>query len=124
MKKFKVYDLWINIILIFGFTIFGLIKFDYSFLIGYCVVGAWQIISMFIHGHYRWFSQKAGRRFIYHNIVFVIFLLITFGFLILPLLYFILLILLFAAPFMAVYYTLMCYNEVYVKMQRPISLLK
>jgi hypothetical protein len=30
----------------------------------------------------------------------------------------------FAAPFMAIGYTMMCYKEVYVKMQRPLALLK
>lgn len=124
MKKFKVYDMWISILLINACLIYSLINLDYTFLIGYCVVGGWQLISMIIHAANSWFTEKGSKRNIYHGIVLIILLSALLGLLVTPLLYFILLILLFAAPCMAVFYTMMCYKEITVKMQRPIALLK
>jgi hypothetical protein len=46
------------------------------------------------------------------------------GGLLYPLLWIVMITLLFAAPFMAIYYTWLCYDEVYVKMQRPLAALK
>lgn len=84
MKKFKLYDTWISISLIIGFTIFSLIKLDYSFLIGYCVIGGWQIISMIVHGLNGWFAQKGSVRYRYHIIVAIIALLSLAGLLAYP----------------------------------------
>lgn len=124
MKKFKQIDCWISCILIVTFLIWSLIKQDETFIIGYFVVGGWHIISMFIHIINNWFIEKGGSRNSYHWIVFWIFATAGLGFIFNPLLYILLVAMLFAAPFMAVYYTWLCYNEVYVKMQRPIALLK
>lgn len=124
MKKFKLYDTWISILLIIGFTIFSLVKLDYTFLIGYCVIGGWQIISMIVHGINGWFAQKGSARYRYHCVVAIIIIAALLGILFNSLLMFVLYILLFAAPFMAIYYTWLCYNEVYVKMQRPLAILK
>jgi hypothetical protein len=124
MKKFKTYDMWISILLINGCLIYSLINLDYTFLIGYCVVGGWQLISMIIHTANGWFTEKGSKRMIYHEIVLTVLLLALLGIWVAPLLYFVLLILLFAAPCMAVFYTMMCYKEITVKMQRPLALLK
>ena len=124
MKKFKLYDTWINIGLIGGSLIFSLVKLDYTFLIGYCVVGGWQLISMIVHTLNGWFTQKGTARYNYELAVSIILATGLLGVIIYPLFYIVLFIMLFAAPFMAVYYTHMCYNEVYVKMQRPLALLK
>ena len=124
MRKFKLYDTWINISLITGFAIISLVKLDSTFLIGYCVVGGWQVVSMLMHAANGWFDVKGSGRNIYQATVAVIICLALIGLLLYPVLYLVLMILLFAAPFMAVFYTMICYNEVYVKMQRPISLLK
>ena len=115
MKKFKQIDVWISISLISIFTALGFVRLDYTFFVGYFVVGGWQVISMLVHIAQKWFTDKGGARYIYNWITLVS--LITF-----PLGTF--WILLFTAPFMAVYYTYQCYDEVYVKMQRPPALLK
>lgn len=115
MKKFKIIDLWISIVLITGFAIASLINRDYTFIIGYFVVGGWQVISMIVHAVDRCFTEKRGARYVYHWITFISVVTMPLGSF---------WILLFTAPFMAVYYTWLCYNEVYVKMQRPLAQLK
>lgn len=124
MKKFKIIDTWISIILITGFLLTSLIKRDQTFIYGYFVVGAWQIISMIIHGINGWFTNKGGKRYTYHFIVITLICFSLIGLLFYPFLMLVLVVLIFAAPFMAVAYTMMCYKEVYVKMQRPLALLK
>ena len=115
MKKFKTTDLMINVVLIIGCIIYTLIKFGDSLFISYFIVGGWQVISMIVHIVKKWFTDKGGARYVYNWITLVS--LITF-----PIGSF--WILLFTAPFMAVYYTYQCYDEVYVKMQRPLAQLK
>ncbi len=124
MKKFKQMDAWISIILIIVFTMLSLIRLDDTFLIGYFVVGGWQVISMIIHAVNGWFCEKGSKRYRYHWIVGITLLTVLLGLGIYPLLFIILLVLLFIAPLMAVWYCWLCYEEVYVKMQRPLSLLK
>ena len=115
MKKFKQVDYFISIALILAFSIVSLINMDGTFIIGYLVVGGWQVISMIVHSYHHWFTGKKSLRTNYHWIT--LFSLVT-----MPVGSFI--ILLFTAPFMAVFYTWLCYHELYVKMQRPIHLLK
>ena len=124
MKKFKRIDFWISCILITMFLVLSLIKMDETFIIGYFVVGGWQVISMIIHAVNNWFTQKGGARHSYHWTVFWLFILTGTCFFIPVIILFILFPMLFAAPFMALYYTWLCYNEVYVKMKRPIEILK
>jgi len=58
MKKLKTIDLFINIFLILGFTFYWIIKQDASFILGYFVVGAWQVFSMLFHAYNRCFTYK------------------------------------------------------------------
>lgn len=115
MKKLKTFDLLINITLIAGFAIYGLIKQDGSYLIAYFLVGAWQVISMLLHAYKHIFTYKGGSRHYYHWVALISLLTMPIGSV---------WILLFTAPFMAIYYTYLCYHEVYVKMQRPLAVLK
>ena len=124
MKKFKTIDTWISFGLIIVFTLLSLIKLDYTFLVGYCTVGGWQMISMMIHAINGWFTHRKAGRFNYHFIVAVLAALSLLGLFVFPVLWVVMVVLLFAAPFMAIYYTWLCYNEVYVKMQRPMAALK
>ncbi len=124
MKKFKQIDLTISCLLITGFIIAGLINRDTTFIIGYFVVGAWQVISMIVHAINKWFTERGSARFYYHWIVLSIFILTGLSFLVQTITIFIMYGMLFAAPFMALYYTWLCYREVYVKMQRPSVLFK
>ena len=124
MKKFKIIDAWISIILIVSFTVLSQVKLDYTFITGYCVVGSWQLLSMVVHSSMQWFTHRKTGRFYYHIIVVAIAILTLLGFIISPVLWTVMGILLFASPVMAVYYTWLCYNEVYVKMQRPMAALR
>ena len=60
MKKFKTIDLWVSIILIIGFTIVSLIRYDGTFMVGYFVVGGWQLVSMIVHVVKKWFIKKSA----------------------------------------------------------------
>ena len=124
MKKIKQADLIISIALITVFFVLSFINQDMTFIIGYFVVGGWQVISMIVHAIYGWYTGKGGRRFIYHCIVLCIILLGLIGLMANIILSILAYPMLFAAPFMAVYYTWICFDEVHVKMQRPITLLK
>jgi hypothetical protein len=124
MKPFKVIDFWMSVGLIAFFTVLGFVKMDETFLYGYFIVGGWQIISMAIHFINKWFCNNGTARYNYQRIVFVIILISLLGLLIKPLLFLALLLLVFAAPVMAVYYAFICHEEVYIKMQRPLALLK
>ena len=115
MKRLKTFDLLISTTLIAGFAIYCLIKQDGSFQLAYIVVGAWQVISIIFHAYHHLFTYKGGSRHYYHCVALISLLAIPIGSV---------KILLFTAPFMAIYYTYLCYHEVYVKMQRPLAVLK
>jgi len=124
MKIFKIIDVWLSLALIGIFIILSLILLDQTFLVGYFVVGGWQVISMIVHAVNSWFCYQGGKRHVYHWIVAFTIMTGVLGFVLFPLLYFVLVVLLFAAPVMALYYAWICYEEVYVKMQRPLHHLK
>ena len=124
MKKFKQIDVWVSMSLILAFAIVSIIRFDLTFITGYFVVGGWQLISMLVHAINGWFCESGTARLRYHWTITITIMLILLGLAIYPLLFFILLALLFIAPFMAIGYTRICYHEVYVKMQRPMAVLK
>lgn len=123
MKKFKQLDLGISIILIVVFTVLSFIRFDFTFIIGYFTVGGWQVISMLIHLAGKWFTEKNSLRVVYHWITLtcIILGLMTYIF---PIFMWILYIMLFAAPLMAIFYTSLCYVEVKELSKRPLSVLK
>ncbi len=115
MKKFKIADFFISVVMISAFTIYWLIKKDNSFLVAYFTVGGWQVISMVVHVCNKCFINKGGSRNIYHWIALISVVTMPLGSI---------WILLYTAPLMAVYYAFLCYHEVYVKMQRPLAMLK
>lgn len=124
MKKFKIIDTWISIILIFSFVVLSFIWRDARFIYGYFVVGGWQMISMIVHTLNNWFCYRGSDRRIYHKVIVWLLIGTLAGIILYPVLFVILVLLLFLAPFMAVYYTYICYDEVYHKMQRPLAQLK
>jgi hypothetical protein len=115
MKQFKIIDFWISCILIAGFAIASIYNGGWTFLIGYIVVGSWQVISMVVHLITGTFIYKKGARYVYNWITLISLITMPVGSIF---------ILYFTAPFMAVYYTYLCYEETYVKMKRPLALLK
>ena len=115
MRKFKKIDCWVSVILIAGFAVATLINGDYTFILGYLVVGGWQVFSMLVHAYHRLFTQKGNTRHVYHWITLVSLVTMPVGS------YWILL---FTAPFMAIFYTGLCFNEVKRMSQRPLAVLK
>lgn len=131
MKAFKTIDCWISFILIAFFVPYGILVQGSSFFYGYFIVGGWQIVSMFVHAVNQWFTGDDGWRKRYHKIVLgLIVVAVVSGTLgqiaelfFFPL-WFLLVVLLFVAPLMAIYYACMCYRETYYWMKRPLDLLK
>lgn len=120
MRTIKKIDFWISVILLAVITSIIFVKvcthsLSLSFFTGYFIVGCWQAISIAIHAYNHWFTYDKGKRYIYHWIIALLLLSLPFGSTV---------ILLFIAPFMAVYYAWICYEEAYVKMERPLALLK
>lgn len=122
MKKFKMIDCWVSAILIVIFTVLSIpasIKTGWmlnnTVLTGYFVVGGWQVISMIVHSIKQSFTRKGSSRLIYHVITIVSIVTIPAGSFY---------ILFLTAPFMAIYYTFLCFDETYNKMKRPLALLK
>ncbi len=124
MKQFKIIDFWVSVGLIVGFFVAALINKDETFLFGYFIIGGWQIVSMLVHVWGRWFCNKGSSRYNYHLLVIILLLLSLSGFVFYGFLFGLMYVMLFAAPVMAVFYTWLCYNEVYVKMKRPLAVLK
>ena len=124
MKQFKIIDFWVSTLLIVFFTIAGITGMGITFLYGYFIVGGWQLISMFVHFINHWFCVPGSTRYTYHCMVAIILFCTALGFVFYLLMYIILCILIIAAPVMAIFYTWMCYNETYIKMKRPLALLK
>ncbi|WP_462220035.1 hypothetical protein [Ferruginibacter sp.] len=124
MRKFKKIDFEINVILIILCTVFAFCKQGASFFIGYFIVGMWQILSLLIHYYKNWFCEKGTKRRNYQSLIITLLIITAVGFIIYPIIIIVAFILLFAAPVMAVYYTWICYDETYIKMQRPLSVLK
>lgn len=113
MKNFKKADIIISIVLMIGITICSFVAGVVGLLMGYFVIGGWQLISMLVHAVNGWHMEKGGSRSVYHRIV--IWLAISVVLIILFKLYPLLLALLFlmmvVAPIMAIYYTCLCYSE-------------
>ncbi len=123
MLVFKKIDLWISVISIFVFTVLGVICNDATFLVGYFSVGGWQVMSMLVHHFNNSFTNKGSLRHNYHyfTLVAVLLMLST------PLLKvtgIVFIILLFAAPFLAVYYSTICFKELKVLEARAFIQLK
>lgn len=129
MKKFKLIDCWMSTILITGSFVYGFTSRDFSFIRGYFVVGVWQLISIITHYLTNTFIGRSRNNYTKIIAWIAISLLIIavisqaweefYG-----LMMFELFLLLIVAPIMAIYYTRLCFEETYVKMKRPLALLK
>ena len=124
MRRFKKIDFEISVILIIVCTAFAFYKQGTSFFIAYFLVGGWQLISILVHYYKNWFCEKGTKRRNYQTAIIAIFICAAVGFVIYPLLILVAFGVLFGAPVMAIYYTWICYEETYIKMQRPLALLK
>ncbi len=111
MQRFKQIDLAISVLLILGFTLCYFFYDPGIVFTAYFVVGGWQVFSMLIHEIMSWFTYKNGIRRLYHWVTLIIIAMGGLGF-VFPLFLFIYYIMLFAAPFMAITYTAICFAEI------------
>jgi uncharacterized membrane protein (DUF485 family) len=79
---------------------------------------------MSIHAVNGWFTEIDSKRYRFHWIVAITVMVVLLGFAIYPILIYLLFILLFVSPFMAVFYAWLCYDEVRKMNHRPLALLK
>lgn len=128
MKRLKEIDVTIQILLIAGSFIYGVVIADYRFILGYFVVGGWQLLSCLLHAvsPYPYLPSPARRSYL-------LTLLWTFGLGVLSLAVnsfshgFILLFLfalLFVSPFYAIWYTYICAEETGRMRQRELIQLR
>lgn len=117
MKKFKIADFWVNVFLLIscGFFVW-LSKEEWwaALIISYFIVGGWQVLSMTVHAVTGYFTRKIWGRLLYHWLAVVVIVLLPFT----------MWLLVYIAPVMAIFYTVMCYRETFVLMKRPMDLLK
>ena len=104
MKQLKQFELYLNLLLIFGFTItYILTKNNNLLFTAYYTVGAVQLISMIAHAVKQELTGSRTWRIYYHWLTAILLLLTPLGIG--------LFILLYAAPFMAITYTYICWRE-------------
>ncbi len=116
MKTFKLIEFYVNVLLIAAFTISYFIRREGSMLfIGYFTVGSVQLFSMILHAVKRWFTGTKSFRLYYHWLVALLLALTPFGIG--------LYILLYASPFLAIFYTYICWRELqYIKLKEFVHL--
>lgn len=124
MKTFKMYDVYIQIVLIVVVSILSIIQPSQYFLLSYFVVGTVQIISSCTHLLKGWnFNTIHARRY-YHWMLIVILVAAAFCFIFNEIIVFYGYFLLLFTPLMAIYYAVICGHELYSMNQRPLALLK
>ncbi len=105
MKLFKQIEFYSSVAFISVFFITWLITKDNGLLLpAYFTVGALQLVGMLIHAINKWFTNRNSMRLYYHWLIAVLLMLAPFGFG--------LFILLYAAPVLAVVYTIICKLEI------------
>ncbi|QEC68533.1 hypothetical protein FRZ67_14920 [Panacibacter ginsenosidivorans] len=122
MKNFKQFDCWLQLLPIIVCTML-IVTGTMDFYYGYFIIGGRQFISMLVHEFTESFTYKGSARRIYQNITYIIVACMVLT----PLVYvtgIVFVPMLFAAPFMAAYYTGMCYRETFIYSKRPLSMLK
>lgn len=116
MKTFKLLDSWISTGLIISCSIIVFLEQSLGYLIScYFIVGGWQVISMITHALNGWFTHRQGTRYVYHWVSLICLVTIPMGFAY-PMI--------FLAPIMGVFYTYLCFDEVYNQLKRPLAVLK
>lgn len=122
MRSFKYFDLIGQIIILVLFTIASLIRFDGTFVIGYIAIGCWQLGSLVTHFAKEWYTRKRKTREMYQRISLMVLTLMGLSFMI-PMLYYVWLVMLFAAPVMAITYLIICVKELKEMNTRPLHLI-
>ncbi len=113
LKFIKGTDILINVVLIGWFVTHFFRRDPDSLLTAYLMVGGWQVVSMVLHEVNKWFTVKYNTRYLYHRISLVAILTMPLGSI---------WILGAAAPFMAIFYTVLCMVEFLRIKKRPLNL--
>lgn len=125
MKRFKIVDFWISVLLITGFTLFLAYDFTSECLFtSYYAIGCWQLVSLFVHLLMKWFTQKGTPRFLYQITVAFILCIALSGLVVKEIMGPLAIVMFFLAPVMAIYYTVICHMEIHTIMKRPLDALK
>ena len=124
MKIIKLYDAWIQAGLILVLTILSIIKNDGTFFIAYCIVGVWQLVSIFIHVLNGWFKGANYYRYYYNWVLVIMAIAFLIGLIIPVVIMIFLYLLIWSAPFMAIVYCIICFRELSVLNKRPLAILK
>ncbi len=90
-----------------------------TLMIGYFVLGAWQLTSMAVHFYNDWHMHRHRKRYQYFYFSIIAILLLCGGFLFPTVLLLVFVVMFFAAPVMALYYAFLCYKEVFHAYKRP-----
>jgi polyferredoxin len=115
LRLWKILDVGLQVILV-GYSAWAFTGKDLEFLQGYLLVGGWQCISMLLHAFRRGLVQRYTFRWWYHRAVLLLLLLTPLFLLVGPGTMF-LVVMLFAAPPMALAYLTLCVVE--LLRQRP-----
>lgn len=105
MKLFKQIEFYSSVALIAGFCITWFVTKDNGLLLpAYFTVGTLQLVGMLVHAFNKWFTSRSSMRLYYHWLIAILIMLVPFGFG--------LFILLYAAPVLAIVYTIICKLEI------------
>lgn len=120
MKTIKFYDAWLQSIMIVAFVIVAIFNHS-TFLYGYIIVGAYQVINTIIHllvkehnsyrTWYNWFLIVSTAVLAVSAISPEVFLILAY-------------LMLYLSPLIAVAYNAICFYEVKKMQERPLAQLK
>ena len=123
MKTFKLTDWIISLGLMVFFLLAALARVPRIINYAYVVTAGWQLLSMIVHAYNGWFTRKGGIRLGYHWLVTGL-ILMSLSCIFLPYFFFVMIITLLTAPFLAAFYTWMCFEEWQRLSRRPLAVLK
>lgn len=131
MKTYKLIDLWGNLAIILPIIMVSIYRIDASVLfVFYWLIGGWHLLSCIVHFVLKPKYIASPLRKVYEAILLMIIFLVVicWGFEALqvdnPLWYALALGGIFISPFLAIFYVILCYKEVYTYNVRPLSILK
>jgi hypothetical protein len=110
MKRIKEIDIAMQVVLIAGSLIYGMVVMDHRVIYCYLVVGGWQLLSALFHAVSPYpYLPSPARRYYLRTLAWTL----GIGIISLPLslAIFFLFALLFVSPFYAIWYTFICAEE-------------
>ncbi len=124
MKTIKLFDAWIQVLLIISCTLLAISKSGDYFFAAYFIVGTWQVISTLIHAIAKWHIPHKKFREYYNWLLLLLVIVCLLAMLIPSILYLLFIILVFFTPVMAIFYTAICFEELNELNKRPLAQLK